>query len=140
MKLKFIDTDELKLRKQLSLLDDLSEDDYSIYQELELMAIEEISSYLRGRYDTELIFNQVGINRNPIIKRLVIDLIKYYLMERSSNGVSDIDQLRYDNNIKYLMDVNSGKYQLNLPPLSSTETNTYFNWGSEPKFYDSNLN
>ena len=134
--MKFINVDELKIRKFQSIIDDISTEDNNILNELELMAIDEITSYLHNRYDTEMIFSRIGINRNNLIKRITIDFIICYLFERvNSNEIPEYVSLRCEKNIEWLKDVAKGIISPDLPMRDPIlENNTYFKYGSEIKF------
>jgi phage gp36-like protein len=140
--LTFIKYDELAIRKFKHILDSISEEDNSIIDELELMAIEEVKSYLSGRFDTDFIFSQKDSKRNPMIKRIVLDYVYCFLFERvSSNEIPDYLVERCDKNRQMLMDIASGKLNPNLQKKDAElESTTGFKFGSETKFIDSNKN
>lgn len=139
--MKFIEISELTIRKFQNLLDDVSEDDNLILAELELMAIEEIKSYLNSRFDTEFIFNQTGSKRSPLMKRLVLDFMLCFLYERTnSNEIPDSLEQRCEKNTEFLMDIAKGIINPDLPKLDPLyENTTMFNGGSESRFNNKNI-
>lgn len=137
--MEFIEISELKIRKFSSLITDVSEEDNSILEELELMAIDEISSYLKGRYDVEYIFSRKGKDRSPLIRRLVIDFIICRLWERTnSNEMPDSLVRSCENNHKLLEDIVNGKVSPILPTIDESQGVIRFQGKSESKFNDIN--
>jgi len=132
----FITIEELKIRKFQSLVNDVSEDNDYILNELESFAIDEIKSYLKGRYDVEFIFNQKGIKRSPIIRRIATDMMMCMLWERTnSNEIPDSMQERCDKNTTWLKDVSKGIISPDLPVLDpKLEATTIFQGASESQF------
>jgi hypothetical protein len=54
--MKYLEIEELNIRKFNSIIQSVSDDNYATLTELEEMAISEVSTYLNGRFDVELIF------------------------------------------------------------------------------------
>ena len=136
--MEFITIDELKIRKFQSLVDDISERNDEILTEIELMAIDEITSYLKPRYDTDYIFSRTGSTRSPIMRRMVTDFLLCYLWERTnSNEIPDSLAERCDKNTKFLKDVAKGLIAPDLPHKDpNLEDVVMFTGGSETKFND----
>jgi len=136
--MKFIEIEELKIRKFQNLIKDVSSNDDSILEEIEAMAIDEITSYLRPRYDTEYIFSRTGSNRSPLIKRLVMDFMTCFLWERTNaNEVSDSLVDRCEKNVQWLKDVAKGLISPDLPTKDpNLEQTSLFQGGSLPIFND----
>lgn len=112
----FIKLEEIKIRKFQSLLNDISENDDTILNELESFAIDEVTSYLKPRYDVEYIFSRTGSTRSPIVRRIVTDFIICYLWERTnSNEVPDSLVERCEKNTEWLKDVAKGLIAPDLP-------------------------
>jgi len=136
--MKFILVEELEIAKFNSVIRDLSDDNLKIIEEMELYAIELVTSYLYAKYDVEQIFNKVGNERSYLIKRMVIDFIICQLFGRVNSvempqNVSD----RCNEHKLWLLGVSTGKISANLPKLDPTrQANTYFKYGSEQKFND----
>lgn len=138
--MKYIQIEELEIRKFQNLLDGVTEENNSVIAEIELMAIDQVSMYLDGKYDTEYIFNQTGSKRTPLIKRLVMDYMLCFLYERTnSNEVPDSLVERCDKNDKLLLDISKGLLSPNLPSKDPTlESVVGFQGGSESVFNDTN--
>lgn len=134
--MEFVTIEELKIRKFESLIKDVSTDSNYIVTELEEFAIDEITSYLKGRYDTDYIFNQIGSKRSPIIRRITTDMIMCMLWERTnSNEMPTSMAERCEKNTEWLENVANGKISPNLPTLDpNLEATTLFRGASEPIF------
>lgn len=139
--MQFVTIEELKIRKFEHLINDVSSDNNDILNELELMAIDEVTSYLRPRYSTDYIFSRTGSARSPIIRRITTDYIMCYLWERTnSNEIPESLQERCEKNTQWLMDVSTGKISPDLPvkdPALEGGSNV-FQGSSEPIFNDTN--
>jgi hypothetical protein len=138
----FIKEEEIKVRKFQSIIDAVSQGSNYILEELELIAIAEISGYIGGRYDVKFLFSKKDNERNPLIKRMVIDFMLCMLFERvSSNEIPDYLVARCDSNRKMLEGIGKGQMYIELPLRdSSVEATTGIKIGSERKFNDSNIN
>lgn len=105
-------------------------------QRSEASAIEDISSYLRPRYDVAAAFAAVGDARNPKLVELVIDLsIWNVLAAHSYRAVSEIRGKRRDDAVAYLKLVQAGRLTLSLPRPTDTDgapTRGVFLSGSQP--------
>lgn len=134
--MKFIEIEELESRKMQHLIDDVSEENNTILDELEEMAIDEVKTYLLGRYDVDWTFSRKGKERNNVIKRIVLDIIICLLWDRTnSNEKPDSLIARCDKNDEFLKNVAKGLIVLDIPTLDSNlvSTNT-MKYGSNSKF------
>ena len=106
----FIDPSELKIRKFQSLIDDIAEDNVdSVLEEVELMAVAEVKGYMSAKYDVAAIFTATGTDRDPQIRRIVMDYMLCFLWERTnSNEIPDSLRERCASNTEYLQGVASG--------------------------------
>jgi phage gp36-like protein len=100
----------------------------------ERYAIEEISSYLRSRYDIAAAFAAAGDARNQQLVMLTCDIALYHLASwlAKRNGF-EIRQLRYERAIKWLETVQKGNASPDLPLLIDEAGNDIGNpvkWGS----------
>lgn len=111
----------------------LSQTDTANRQKAESEAIEEISGYLRPKYDIEAIFSATGTERNGLIVMYACD-IALYNMAASAGGRmnSDVRKERYDRAIKWLSDVQAGKIVPDLPATVNPDgqTGIPLRWGS----------
>lgn len=81
-----------------------------------IMAIEEVSSYLRPTYDTTSIFDDTGEKRNQLIVMFTADIALYHMVASLPQKMGiEIRKERYERAIKWLEGVQSGKITPDLP-------------------------
>lgn len=82
----------------------------------EAAAQEEISGYLRPKYDCSAIFNASGEERNSKIVQISCDIALYHLVcSQPAKMGFEIRKERYDNAIKWLEGVQRGQIIPDLP-------------------------
>ena len=100
-------------------------------------AIEEISSYLRPKYDINAIFSAEGNQRNSIIVMYVCDIALYHMAASLPQKMgTEIRKERYERAIKWLEGVQAGKIVPELPLATDEvtgDTLNGFSFHSEPK-------
>ncbi len=127
--------------------DVIEQSDETTRTRAEEWAVEQMSSYLRNRFDVEQVFSGVTVieegeggiddHRNKSVVMFCIDITLYHL-HASIPGryVPEIRIKRYDDAIAWLKDVASGKISPGLPiytdPSTGTE-NSPIVWGSETR-------
>lgn len=104
----------------------------------ERMAIEEVSGYLRSRYDVEKVFSATGAERNDLIVMRTCDVALYHLSSWLPNKMGhDIRKERYELAVKWLEGVQAGKITPDLPTVTGEDgkedINNPMKWGSEKK-------
>lgn len=123
-------------------LDVIQQSDEEIRQRAEAYAIEEISSYLRERYDMPAAFVATGSARNNQLVMMTVDVALYHLMAWLPKRMGfEIREIRYNNVIKTLVDVHK-KLQMDLPTYTDpvtgeTDTGNPVKYGSMPKLRNS---
>jgi hypothetical protein len=94
--------------------------------------MEEARSYLTA-YDMTAIFAATGDARNPILLLYIKDITVWHYIQLSNPSVEmDLRLKRYEQAIKFLEKVQSGKTNPNLPYPSTPpagETNSYIKYG-----------
>lgn len=86
----------------------------------EMVAIEEISGYLRPVYDTAAIFAATGNDRNRLIVMYTADIVLYHLTASQPQKMgSEIRKERYERAIKWLEGVQAGRIVPALPLAGS---------------------
>lgn len=104
----------------------------------ERTAQEEISGYLRGRYDVEAVFNATGDERNAKIVGYYCDIALFELVSSlpGRQGL-EIREKRYKLAIEWLDKVQNGKVIPLIPTLSNesgeTDMNNPVRYGSGQK-------
>ena len=87
-------------------------------------AIEEISSYLRPKYDTSALFSAEGNERNRLIVMYACDIALYHMSASLPQKMgSEIRKERYERAIKWLEGVQAGKIVPDLPVATDEEGN-----------------
>lgn len=103
----------------------------------ELEAVEEISGYLRPKYDCEKVFTATGEERNQLIVMYTCDIALYHMSASMPQKMgSEIRKERYERAVKWLEGVQSGKIVPDLPQVLNEDgdpANTGFVYGSQKK-------
>ena len=82
----------------------------------ETEAVEEISGYLRPKYDVSAIFNAKGDGRNKLIVMYVCDIALYHMSASLPGRMnSEVRKERYDRAIDWLKNVQAGRIVPDLP-------------------------
>ena len=82
----------------------------------ETEAVEEISGYLRPKYDTNAIFNATGTDRNRLLVMYTCDIALYHMAASAPQKMGmEIRKERYERAIKWLEGVQAGKIVPDLP-------------------------
>jgi phage gp36-like protein len=82
----------------------------------ETEAVEEISGYLRPKYDTSAIFSATGNQRNRLIVMYTCDIALYHMAAAMPQKMgTEIRKERYERAIRWLEDVQAGKIIPELP-------------------------
>lgn len=87
-------------------------------------AIEEISGYLRPKYDTFHIFSATGNDRNHLIVMYTCDIALYHMAASTPQKMGmEIRKERYERAVKWLEAVQNGRIIPNLPLITDEEGN-----------------
>jgi len=96
----------------------------SLRSSSEAMAIDQMKSYLNGRFDTDAIFSATGSQRNQAIVMYLADITLYHLFAKLPQRMGmEIRQLRYETAIRWLEQVAAGKITPSLPTLAVSDDN-----------------
>ena len=112
----FITTEDYKVVIGESSLTVVTQADSENRHKAEKEAIEEISGYLRPKYDVNVIFAATGADRNSYLVMIACDVALYHLFT-SLNAKMGLDtrRERYECAIKWLEGVQKGTIVPNLP-------------------------
>lgn len=139
--MNFITDNDIALQIRAENLSQVTSSDTSLLDLAELEAIEEISGYLRGRYDTAAIFAAAGTDRNPQIVMYMIDIMLFHLHSRiTPRNIPQVRIDRYTVVLEWLDKVNEGTIIPDLPEYTGTPPGSdenaaqNFRMGSNPKF------
>ncbi|MCD8177298.1 MAG: DUF1320 domain-containing protein [Tannerellaceae bacterium] len=133
----FLHPDELKTSMYQHVIDDITEGDEQMVTEVIEAAIAEISSYLSSRYDTRLIFEARGKDRNTLILNYTKTITIWTLIQVcSAETIYDMWKDRYDRAIDFLNRAAKGVVTPQLPLLTdeSGDVKIKTKFGSNPKF------
>lgn len=100
----------------------------------EEMAQEEMTGYLRPRYDVRRIFARRGTERNMQIVMFLCDITLYHLVSWLPQKMGyEIREIRYRRAIEWLQGVQSGKIVPDLDTPDDPDNSQPYNltWGSE---------
>ncbi len=100
-------------------------------------AIEEMSAYLRPKYDCSAVFSAVGDERNHLVIMYTCDIALYHMSAAMPQKMgSEIRKERYERAVKWLEGVQSGKIVPDLPLLLDADgelVNGSFSYGCQSK-------
>ncbi len=100
-------------------------------------AREEISGYLRPKYDCTAVFSAEGNDRNRLIVMYTCDIALYHMSAAMPQKMgSEIREERYKRAIEWLEGVQAGKILPDLPVAvdeDGTPTGDMFVYSSQPK-------
>lgn len=112
---------EVQVRQEImSILDPSAAN--SAIEMAERMAIDQIKSYLSGRYDVEAIFSATGEERNHFLLMIAIDIALYHLWsKRAPRKIPELRAQRYQDAIDWLKAVGEGTMTTDLPQLQGDD-------------------
>lgn len=94
----------------------ISQADYVNRMNAETEAREEISGYLRPKYDVDALFAQEGSQRNRLIVMYMCDIALYHMSASLPGRMNqEVRKERYDRAIEWLKDVQAGKIVPDIP-------------------------
>lgn len=100
-------------------------------------AVEEISGYLRPKYDCDKVFAAKGSERNHLIVMYTCDIALYHMSASMPQKMgSEVRKERYERAVKWLEGVQSGKIVPDLPLVLNDDgepANSGFVYGCQRK-------
>lgn len=132
----FINSIDYKSVIGMTALNIVTQADSENRQRAELTAIEEISGYLRPKYDTAAIFSASAQERNLQIVMITCDIALYHLAASLGQKMGmDIREQRYKRAIEWLEGVRKGTVVPDLPTAKGPggEPATPVHFGSETR-------
>lgn len=117
-------------------LEVLSQSEATIRGKAERVAMEEVASYIRPRYDLKKAFAKAGDERNAMLVQVTVSIALYYMAHwlPQSLGLDNYKEL-YDDAIAWLTKVQKGGVQPELPVYTNEDgqessTSNPFRFGS----------
>ena len=106
-------------------LDVLMQGDPEIRRRAERVAMEEVASYLRARYDTDKAFAAEGDDRNAMLVQVTVNIALYYLAHWLPQSLAlEGRQDLYDNAIDWLGRISKGTAMADLPTYTGENGET----------------
>src|SRR5690554_2016930 len=133
----FITIQDYKAVVEPKVLDVIHQTDTANLDRAEGYAIEEVSSYLRNRYNVDAAFALQGELRNKQLVMITVDVALYHLIAwLPLKAGFEIRDIRYKRAIVWLESVQKGQASPDLPLLTDEAGNDIGNpikYGSMPK-------
>ncbi|MCF0257481.1 MAG: DUF1320 family protein [Bacteroides heparinolyticus] len=133
----FISDNDYKVVIGDAALNVVSHTDALTRRAAEAHAQEEISSYLRPKYDVNAIFSAQGDLRSSLIVMYTCDIAIYHMIASQPQKMgAEIRKERYDRAIKWLEGVQAGKILPDLPLSSGDDgqpSNSPITYHSQPQ-------
>lgn len=119
----FLTIDDFKAVCDMQTLNVINQADTGNLDRAERYAIEEVSSYLRSRFDTAAAFSASGDQRNGFLVMILADVCLYHLIAWLPKRIGfEIRETRYKQAIEWLKDVQAGKASPDLPVPTDPDT------------------
>ena len=132
--MNFITPEDLSVTIRDRKLQMILDQDNSILDDAEKLAIATVQSSLAPKYDLDIIFNTTGDDRSLVLVRYIINLMTYYIYERIPDKLVPERVIKnYNDTTKSLLAIEDGKKNMILPHKTKTDGSlqTKFRWGSE---------
>ena len=139
--MEFLTKEDFKAVCDNQTLDVIGQSDDDNIARAERYAIEEISSYMRSRYDIGSAFAKRGAERNQHLVMITCDVALYHLVAWLPKRIGfEIREIRYKSAIAWLKYVQAGKATPDIPVITDEDGNdvgtpiAYGGW--EKSIYD----
>ena len=135
----YITIEELKTALYAYQAQEISEQDDDILLMNISAAIEEVRSYLAGRYDVGKIFAAAGVDRNQLLMELTKNIALWYIIRLSNvDIIYQQAKERYNSAVDWLTKVADGMLNPDLPPKvdENGQSGGGVSWGSSEQRYD----
>ena len=137
----YIDKDYLISQAQERFIDESSQNDDEIIDQIELTQIAIIKTYLGTRYDVNTIFDEDSPIENEVLKEILAKFVLYKLIRRNAaRKVPNDYKEQFDEAMKTLKEIATGIIRLDgVPPAVDTNgsvvSNSISGNLSNPNFY-----
>ena len=119
---EFIQSFDYNATIHREILETVTRDDDAVIEICEDRAIDEMRSYLSGRYDCDAIFSARGAERNSLILMMAIDITVYHIFcIHNPQKLSQVRVDRYNRAVEWLKGVAAGKISIADAPLLPEE-------------------
>lgn len=118
----FIDIEDYNASIHREILDSLVRDDEALIEICEDRAIAEMECYLSRRYDTKMLFQARGVDRNQLVLMMALDITVYHIFSiHNPMKISQIRKDRYTRAKEWLEAVAGEQISISNAPLSSKD-------------------
>lgn len=120
---EFIQTSDYNASIHREIIETITRGDDEVVEICEDRAVDEMRSYLSGRYDCDAIFAARGDERNTLILMMAIDITIYHIFSiHNPQKLSQVRVDRYNRAVEWLKAVAAGKISIADAPLLPEET------------------
>lgn len=120
---EFIQTSDYNASIHREIIETITRGDDEVVEICEDRAVDEMRSYLSGRYDCDAIFAARGDERNSLILMMAIDITIYHIFSiHNPQKLSQVRVDRYNRAVEWLKAVAAGKISIADAPLLPEET------------------
>lgn len=120
---EFIQTSDYNASIHREIIETITRGDDEVVEICEDRAVDEMRSYLSGRYDCNAIFAARGDERNTLILMMAIDITIYHIFSiHNPQKLSQVRVDRYNRAVEWLKAVAAGKVSIADAPLLPEET------------------
>ncbi len=120
---EFIQTSDYNASIHREIIETITRGDDEVVEICEDRAVDEMRSYLSGRYDCNAIFAARGEDRNTLILMMAIDITIYHIFSiHNPQKLSQVRVDRYNRAVEWLKAVAAGKISIADAPLLPEET------------------
>lgn len=118
----FLTANDIHTHLYAGVVDEINREDETILNEAIAAGVEEVKGYLTA-YDIDTIFNPAQpTDRNPVILMYAKDITVWHYIQLANPAIDiELRLKRYEQAIRQLEKVQSGKFNPSLPLLSTPE-------------------
>lgn len=111
----FLTQAELKTKTTTEIINLITNSDESTVNEIIAETIDLMKSYLFKYYNVDTIFSATGTERSKVVLRHLKSLVICDLYEIRQKGITDAQEKKYDEAMRWLEKMASGNIEANLP-------------------------
>lgn len=116
----FLVKDELKTVADISIIDIITNLDDSIVYQIIAESISLMTTYLKPRYNTDIVFAAIEVERHLTVLKYLKDIVIYEIYIRYTRKMNEVALKRYEEAMRWLEKVNAGEFAADLPEHNQT--------------------
>lgn len=118
----YLEDDDLLTDSKQRFIDDSTKDDAEAINKAELKCIGVVKTYLSGRYNVDLIFNEIEPIRNEVLVEILVKLtLKKIFGRNAARKVPTDVKDDYDEAMKQLKELNAGTLTIKGLPIPTND-------------------